>query len=74
MGNRSVNPKFCQAGSAGALMDRRGLLKLGLLGTGGLSLSSLLHQEATASTVAGSKRANSIILLHMRGGPSQHET
>ena len=53
-------------------LDRRGFLKVGLLGSaglamGGLSLADLLRAEASA---AESKRTNSIIILWMRGGPS----
>lgn len=55
--------------------DRRGALKLGMLGTGGLALSQLLRSDAQGDV--GSKaqtRKTSAIVLHMRGGPSQLET
>jgi hypothetical protein len=58
----------------GGLTDRRGLIKWGLIGAGGLTLPSLLRCAAVADSPAGSKRGNSVILLHMRGGPSQLET
>ena len=48
--------------------DRRGILKWGALGAGGLTLSQLMRAEA-ANPAA--KRNHSVILLHMRGGPSQ---
>ncbi len=51
-------------------VDRRSILKWGLLGTGGLSLSQVLRANAETPT----KRQNSVILLHMRGGPSQLDT
>jgi hypothetical protein len=52
-------------------LDRRGLLKAGMLGTMGLCLSDLLCLQ----TRAGSRQRNtSVIMLHMRGGPSQLET
>src|SRR5690606_38493040 len=55
--------------------DRRSALKLGMLGLGGLTLSNLLRlEDAAASSGADAKRANSVIVLHMRGGPSQLET
>jgi len=54
-------------------IDRRGILKWGLLGTGGLTLPQLIRHEATAKTTH-EKRDHSVILLHMRGGPSQLET
>ncbi|MBL8828531.1 MAG: DUF1501 domain-containing protein [Planctomycetaceae bacterium] len=53
------------------LTDRRGLLRWGALGMGGVSLANVLQAEAQAAT---SKRPHSVILLHMRGGPSQLET
>ncbi len=52
--------------------DRRGMLRLGMLGAGGLSLAQMLRHEAAASPLA--KKDNSVIILWMRGGPSQHET
>ena len=58
----------------GGLVDRRGLIKCGLLGTGGLTLSNLLRQQASAAPSAASRRETSVILLHMRGGPSQLDT
>lgn len=52
-------------------LDRRSFLRAGMLGMAGLSLSSLLRMEAHAGT---SKKQASVIILWMRGGPSQHET
>src|SRR5437762_330906 len=56
-------------------MERRSFLKMGVLGLAGLSLPDLLKAEAAA--VAKGKpvsREKSVIILWMRGGPSQHET
>jgi hypothetical protein len=50
-------------------IDRRSFLRVGMLGAAGLSLPSLLRAEERAG-----KRAASVIILWMRGGPSQHET
>jgi hypothetical protein len=57
--------------------SRRGFVKAGVLGATGLSLSHLLRSDAAAeisssstSRGGGDKRANSVILLWMRGGPS----
>ena len=52
-------------------LNRRSFLKAGALGTGGFSLSHLLRHEAQAGTTGN---AHSVIILWMRGGPSQHET
>jgi hypothetical protein len=48
-------------------MNRRGFLRAGLLGAGGLSLSQLLQTESLGGSAT---RPNSVIILWMRGGPS----
>lgn len=53
--------------------SRRSLIHVGMLGSVGLSLSDVLRMSATGSPVSG-KSTNSVIILWMRGGPSQHET
>src|SRR6185503_13887188 len=56
-------------------MERRSFLKVGLLGMAGLSLGDLLQFEGRAATAGPAPaRAASVIILWMRGGPSQHET
>lgn len=56
-------------------VDRRSALKFGFLGCGGLSLAELLRAEAAASPAEeAAARKTSVIILHMRGGPSQLET
>ena len=45
---------------------------MGGLGLGGLTLSELLRHEAQAGPAA--RTEHSVIILWMRGGPSQHET
>jgi hypothetical protein len=52
--------------------NRRGFLKAGGLGVSGLTLADLLRCEAQAGPLA--KKENSVLILWMRGGPSQHET
>ena len=49
-------------------MSRRSFLQAGALGTAGLALPDLLRSEAKA---ANAKSENSVIILWMRGGPSQ---
>ncbi|HLY12539.1 MAG TPA: DUF1501 domain-containing protein [Planctomycetota bacterium] len=53
-------------------IDRRTFVRAGMLGAAGLAMSDLLRIEAQESAPA--KRATSVIILWMRGGPSQHET
>jgi uncharacterized protein (DUF1501 family) len=53
-------------------LDRRGFLKIGALGSLGISLADVLRLQAGES--ASHNRASSVIVLHMRGGPSQLET
>jgi len=56
-------------------MERRGFLKAGFLGMAGLALPELLRAEARAAATGNSRsREKSVIILWMRGGPSQHET
>ncbi|HEY0456079.1 MAG TPA: DUF1501 domain-containing protein, partial [Verrucomicrobiae bacterium] len=52
-------------------VERRTFLKMGVLGLAGLSLSDLLRAEAKFPNAS---REKSVIILWMRGGPSQHET
>src|SRR4051794_34791910 len=47
--------------------DRRGFVKAGLLGAAGLGLADLLRADETRGSAS---RANSVIILWMRGGPS----
>jgi len=54
-------------------MERRSFLKVGVLGFAGLTLGELLKFEALAADPKRS-RQTSVIILWMRGGPSQHET
>lgn len=54
-------------------MDRRSFLQSGFLAFAGLSLPGLLRLEAQAALKSAS-REKSVIILWMRGGPSQHET
>ncbi len=54
---------------------RRGFLHAGMLGTAGLTLSDVFRGQAQAVESAANKSSpHSVIILWMRGGPSQHET
>lgn len=53
------------------LESRRGFLRAGALGAAGLSLGQLLRLEALAGTGSSSK---AVVLIHLDGGPPQHET
>lgn len=56
-------------------LDRRGLLKAGMLGGLGLCLGDVLRLQARAAdSRLRERRGTSVIILHMRGGPSQLET
>lgn len=55
--------------------DRRGMLKAGLAGIGGLSLPQLLQAQDQANLQGkASSRGRSVILLWMAGGPSHIDT
>lgn len=77
MQTRFYNTIGCKEFEGVSPLSRRESIRVGALGAG-LSLSSLLRHEAlaketphTGSTV---KRNHSIIILWMRGGPSQIDT
>ena len=60
-------------------VSRRELLRVGMLGMGGLSLSAVLAARAAAETAGGSAKGKSrtdtsVILLYLLGGPSHLET
>jgi uncharacterized protein (DUF1501 family) len=56
-------------------MDRRGLLKVGMLGSMGLCLADLLRLQSRGEpTRSSAQRTTSVIILFMRGGPSQLDT
>jgi uncharacterized protein (DUF1501 family) len=56
-------------------LERRSFLKLGILGTAGLALGDLLKLEGNARAAGRTTSSErSVIILWMRGGPSQHET
>lgn len=51
-------------------MTRRNFLRIGSLGVSGLSLPSLLHAEQTSPI----GRQQSVVMIYLPGGPTQHET
>lgn len=54
-------------------VSRRGLLKIGMTGVGGLSLPGLLRMRAEAGVQSGKERT-AVILLFCHGGPSHIDT
>jgi hypothetical protein len=56
-------------------LSRRGFLKIGTLGLGGLTLADALRARVCASASrAASAPERSVILIWLDGGPPQHET
>ena len=56
-------------------LNRRGFVKAGFLGMAGLALPDLLRLEQAARAAGRpTSRDKAVIILWMRGGPSQHET
>ncbi|MBL4883416.1 MAG: DUF1501 domain-containing protein, partial [Planctomycetaceae bacterium] len=51
-------------------ISRRNLLQVGSLGLGGLALPHILKAEANGSA----KREQSVVIVYLPGGPTQHET
>lgn len=75
MTDRNVAESDILRNLCGPRTNRRGVLQFGTLGAGGLMLSHLLRAEAQVSPEPQQqKRKTSVIVLHMRGGPSQLET
>lgn len=75
MTDRNVAESAPPLSLCGPRTNRRGALQFGTLGAGGLMLSQLLRADAQASSESQQqKRKTSVIVLHMRGGPSQLET
>jgi hypothetical protein len=66
--------KGCDGFRQQMLLDRRALLKVGMLGAAGLALPDLLRAEAQAARAGKfADKEKSVIILWMRGGPSQHD-
>ena len=75
MATESNNRLGCPEFRRGLALSRRGFLQAGMLGFAGLSLADLLRCEAAAAAKGvATSREKSVIILWMRGGPSQHET
>ncbi len=55
-------------------VSRRGFLRIGTLGLGGLSLPWLLQAQARAAVSSKLTTGKSVIFLFLHGGPSQTET
>lgn len=71
MSRRSVERRVCPEMRRQMQLDRRTLMKVGMLGTAGLTLPALLQAEASAARATSKEK--SVIILWMRGGPSQHD-
>jgi len=75
MNSERANKIGCAEFRESLAMDRRGFVRAGFLGCAGLTLASLLKLEQAARADGRSvSRDKSVIILWMRGGPSQHET
>jgi len=75
MNSDRANKIGCAEFRANLAMNRRGFVRAGFLGCAGLTLASLLKLEQAARADGRSvSRDKSVIILWMRGGPSQHET
>jgi hypothetical protein len=61
---------FTRPGSSNQRPDRRGFLRIGALGLGGLTLPGLLRAEAAAGTRSSHK---SVILIYLVGGPPHQD-
>jgi len=73
MSHQGSNKQGCLDFRRTLTTDRRSFLKLGILGSAGLSLGQILRSEAQANQPAASTHRPSVIILWMRGGPSHHD-
>ncbi|MEZ6142307.1 MAG: DUF1501 domain-containing protein [Zavarzinella sp.] len=55
-------------------MSRRELIRVGMLGLGGLTLADQLRFQSLAGTESSVVKKRSVIFLFLAGGPSQYET
>ena len=62
------NARYCDG------LSRRGFLKVGTLGVGGLALGDLLRLRARAATPSAARRPKSVIMICLGGGPSHLDT
>src|ERR1700722_5146373 len=70
----SNTPNGSPEGRRNPRLNRRGFLQAGMLGMAGLSLPQLLRLQASAAQGGTAvDRTKSVIILWMRGGPSQHD-
>ncbi len=60
--------------TSGRGINRRGFLRCGSLGLGGLSLAQLLELRANAAEQPTSRSRAAVIFLELAGGPTQFET
>lgn len=75
MSSERANKLGCAEFRRTLALNRRGFVKAGFLGMAGLALPDLLRLQQTARAAGKSiSREKSVIILWMRGGPSQHET
>lgn len=70
--SRHANHHGCREFRRLSRVNRREFLQAGSFGIGGLTLADLLRHEAHAANPT--THEHSVIILWMRGGPSQHET
>ncbi len=55
-------------------LNRRGFLKAGFLGLGGLSLADALALRARAADAGSTRRRTAVIYIELNGGPTHFET
>jgi Protein of unknown function (DUF1501) len=70
MRGRGKDRVGCAEFHASLRLSRRSFVRAGVLGAAGMSLADLLRAQARASVPGDDRRANSVIILWMRGGPS----
>ena len=67
LGPKTRTSGFCDG------LSRRGFLRIGTLGLGGMALPQLLRAEAAAGIQSSGVRHKAVILIFLPGGPSHQD-
>jgi hypothetical protein len=67
-----LGPKSSSCGYCDGI-SRRGFLRIGALGMGGVGLSSLLRAESAAGLRSAGRSHKAVILIFLPGGPSHQD-
>ncbi|MBX7167559.1 MAG: DUF1501 domain-containing protein [Pirellulales bacterium] len=64
---------ICSEAQSALSLSRRAFLQVGAIGSAGLTLADVLRADARAAASGAASARKSVIILWLRGGPSQHD-